>query len=97
VLAAQWVSHCLTHGRREKFSLEQISWIFRQAHALGEHAGMSVLNASHGYTTPSPIHERDVMADLSRKAETHLQQVAELSLQMRELAKHMGLKLGEGA
>ena len=70
-----WVTHCLTPERREKFDLWEIVAIFREAALIGDHDGMEAFAALCGYAI-KPIDletelriARETASDLLRKAQ----------------------------
>jgi hypothetical protein len=91
--AGHWLAHCLTPGRRDKLSLDQIALIFRRAHQHGRHDGMSRLCSAFGYAPAAPIAERDVLADMQRQSMALLQRATELSTEVSERMRHAGIKV----
>lgn len=61
-----WVSNCLNPDRAEKFDLEDVRWILREARKIGCHAGMSYLAQDAGYSA-MPIAPEDEQDELMRQ------------------------------
>jgi hypothetical protein len=66
-LAGQWLSHCLTKGKRDKLSLDQVVHIFKQAHAAADHDGFAVFALLCGYQV-QPLGVDAQLADALRQA-----------------------------
>lgn len=95
VLAREWLNHCLTSGRRERITLEQVAWIFRQAKAAGSHSGFEALAQALGYRVTAVIDEREAIADLARQVKHMAAETSALSEEMLARAHALHLKVFE--
>lgn len=97
VLAGVWLSHALTATCRDKLSLSQIVWIFREAHEIGFHAGVDDFAEIIGYRVVATLNPKEQLADLAREAMSNARRQGELSQQMEALAVKCGVKLDAAA
>jgi hypothetical protein len=81
--AKDWVKHCLTPDRREKFSPEQVLWLLREARVIGFHAGMDFIACDVGYKA-QPV---DVEQQVQSLEETIAQGLQTLNAQMASLTR----------
>ena len=66
--ADEWLVHCLTASRREKLSLAQLVYIFRQANQIAGHAGFNAFCRLCGYGTAEPLLPEAQLAEASKRA-----------------------------
>lgn len=93
VLAREWLSHCLQRDRRERITLDQVAWIFREARAAGKHAGFEALADLLGYRVTAVVDEREAIADLARRAKQRADESLALSQEMLARANALHLKV----
>jgi hypothetical protein len=93
VIAGQWLSHCLTPTCRDKLSLSQILWIFRQAKLKGAHDGAELWNDLLGYHITAVVDPAEEIADMLRKAQQANRESAELTEEAIARARAQGLKI----
>ena len=66
--ADEWLVHCLTASRREKLSLAQLVYIFRQANQTAGHAGFYAFSRLCGYGAAEPILPEGQLAEAYKRA-----------------------------
>lgn len=93
ILAGQWLAHCVDPERREKLTLAQIVWIFREAKAAGAHVGFESLAQLLGYRITAVVDEREQLADLARKAQAAAHEATTLSAEVLARMQHANLKV----
>lgn len=64
--AGRWVLDCLNPARNDKFCLEQIVYLLREAREIGCHVGMNYIAGIAGYSAPQPIEPEDELGELQR-------------------------------
>lgn len=72
--ASRKLLDCVNPGRAEKLDVSQVMWLFRQAHAAGEHGPFMWFCAEVGYEARvvSPVEERDRLAEVIERASGQL-------------------------
>lgn len=83
--AANWLRDCLSPGRREKLSPDQVLLLMRQASAAGWHGLMHFVAADAGYEAPRPVTVEDQEAALQRQFVDAVGQLAQLQQQLARL------------
>jgi len=102
---ARWIAHCLDPDRREKFSLRDLTKIFKLAHDAGSHEGFAMFARLCGYSAEPIIATDAVIVELQERsvALTHevaelqrdIQAIGELSPATLALMQHAHVKVGE--
>lgn len=92
VLAAQWISHCLSLDHRAKFSLDQIALIFRRAFESAQHDGFKAFAEQLGYRVVG-IEPQAELAETARRAVAAADLAMELSAKVRAQMEHAHIKV----
>lgn len=64
--AGQWLSHCLTAGKRDKLSESQRHLIWRKAFAIGAHEGYQAYARSLGYSAEAVAPDAQLVEAVKR-------------------------------
>lgn len=93
ILAGQWVAHCLSPSRREKFSSSQEAFIWSRAKAIGDHRGFESFAKLCGYRVTAVIDPADELADLARQSSEAARLANALSVEVLSRMRAAGLKV----
>lgn len=93
--AGRWLADCLNDEKREKLSLQQVTFILRRARDAGFHEGMHAWNRLCGYSPCRPLNDSDELVMLQRQAMEAAMKAQEASRELFARMTAAGLKVGE--
>jgi hypothetical protein len=83
--AQRHLLNCLSDGRPERLTPDQVVLIARLAREVGCHAYAEHVAETLGYADPQPVEPKDELADLLRQFNASTQQHAEVAARLERL------------